>query len=1376
MRVIDQEIINRNNDVSAEFYVRAVVEPSSIFLSADDFDMDHQYDAPDSNTWTDDIPVIQQVTNIDNVLVTFYRDGTNIRYQRSESSTILTVPDIMAYGVIGVWNQFIYFVDENSELVRYEINPDVIAEEGAGVLFNKTTVASDMALCHACHATGDGSVVALMWDDGGFRARYYVDDGGWQVYEQPYRFMFPRGRKFTDVDVESLALTMRVYTASAILNEDVYCYVSNFATGSIDGVKWDHDTKTWGDVFTAVPANIDTAMCSIRISNAYVMATTIYLCTSFKRIDEELSPNIYTMIMKSDTGKQFSMDRFSVVSNVGYRLLAKIMNSNLVLSGCNRVAAARQVYTFDGDEGYGDSETILTRQIGTFNDNSNMSAQLQLAAGNEYLLYNNKLRHGSRVKVYTGATTPNGYRDCLYGTYIINRLPKGIANGQRSLSVDLQNEADWRLSSMSSPFYTEMASKSSLFDNMIQSQFAYTAGSCGGYNNGISIDFWGAEGYDDEARGWKGLSLDYKGGVDSKGHASTDKVAIRTPDLEELLYLEQYPTIIDDTIHADIYGWSSPTSGSVGDLITLILWIKDAETEATSIVTQEAGRWPCTYPITGPGDSPISIDVTGLTVGDSLVYVGLLFENDVDATYICPHRVDFMSGLSVAFGSDENSPWKDYTSGSGVEVPGYDRPYIMFYRKPYDTFNFSISARFEDTISGEISGYPVAWGLVGLALDGSNYICARYDKTAGVLEILQVVDREETVLASAIPTTTIATDNEIMFKHRDGSFKVYLKDGSEWVENLSYDWEYGNGWMFKDPIAARHCGIYGLIKSPNFRIIGFDPGSDEETTNAEAIPFFGLDPSVLDDFPTSGSVSIDECIYEYSSIFKPAIIRGPSQFRQSGDGTSGHYTPPYGTGKPGLECHDFDWNKSNGEYAGYVIAIDDGASYMCTDTDWQVYNTTGGVVKWLRERGRYYADGSQLGKAYHDCSNKVYLTGGLLEPKLIKGESSYHPTNTICRILTQGHIVCKEFTGHSGDTDATVEDLVQNLASFSSAKVTFPGDIGWADLYIDPSAVLATQRYMSGCDVRLRLPELTIDEPLQIGVEATYSISGDTEMRVSINKEDSNIYSIELIGYPSMVSLGKHTFSTGSNNHITRVLFHDNFVTVYFDDMWICSYALAGTITYADEMDIVAYVQGSGITIVDVKIADLADWREAVYFDLDTTSKSGIESVIQERPVEITAKSDGSLCIAYDPDRNHITVNPDNIAEHQWVEQIPPDGSSDGIIYFATDVKTIQNTDYLEDFGFSTKIYRYPNLTSGAIRAAILQQKRFYEQREEHSLRMRPDFRIEVGDVLEINYLATGTGRAVGLNLTVESISLDIRQVQRGSAPSMQISGRFHDG
>jgi hypothetical protein len=734
-----------------------------------------------------------------------------------------------------------------------------------------------------------------------------------------------------------------------------------------------------------------------------------------------------------------------------------------------------------------------------------------------------------------------------------------------------------------------------------------------------------------------------------------------------------------------------------------------------------------------------------------------------------------MSGLSVAFGSDENSPWKDYTSGSGVEVPGYDRPYIMFYRKPYDTFNFSISAKFEDTIVGEISGYPVAWGLVGLALDGSNYICARYNKTDNLIELLQVINREETVLTSGSPSVTIGIDNEIMFTHRDGTFKVYLKDGSKWTETLSYDWEYADGWMFKDSIAARHCGIYGLIKTPNFRIIGFDPGSDEETTNAEAIPFFGLDPSVLDDFSTSGSVSIDECIYEYDGVFKPAIIRGPSQYRQSGDGTSGHYAPPYGTGKPGLECLDFDWNKSNGEYTGYVIAIDDGASYMCTDTDWRVYNTTGGVVAWLRNRSRYYSAGSQLGKAYHDCSNKVYLTGGLLNPVLIKGESSYHPTNTICRILTQGHIVCKEFTGHSGDTDATVEDLVQNLASFSSAKVTFPGDIIITDRLLDPSSLLATQQYMSGCDIRLMLPDLTADEPLQVGIEATFSITGDTEMRVSINNEGSGLYSIDLIGYPSETSLGKHIFSAGNNSHTARILFHDNYVTVYFDDKWICSYALAGTITYADEMDIVAYIQGSAVTISDVHVTDLADWREAVYFDLDTTSKSGIESVIQERPVEITGKSDGSLCISYDPYRDHIIANPDNISEHQWVEQIPPDGSSDGIIYFATDVKTIQNTDYLEDFGFSTKIYRYPNLTTGAIRAAILQQKRFYEQREEHSLRMRPDLRLEVGDVLEISYAATGTNRAVSLNLTIESISLDIRQVQRGSAPSMQISGRFHD-
>jgi hypothetical protein len=371
MRIVDQDIIDRNADVSAEFYVRAEIEPSSVFF--DDINEADTRSGADIPGWLETAPVIQQIAKspISGSMVTFYRDTDFvIRYQIEGSSDLFAIdlPDV--FGVIGVSGSSLFCVTDPVTLTRYTIDWDLIEANSDYPFTEAVVVDADSAYCVACHALSWSDVVGIWWDEGGFKARLYHDNGStWDRYDQPYRFPFHFAQKFTEEDVEVLALITRIYTTSVQnVDGDIFTYVSNFATGAIDGIRWDHDTKTWGDVFTAVPTSIDTSMCALRINNSYAMGDSLYICANFRRIDEDPASKIYTLLLRSKAGYQYALDRFSAISNSGHRWLAFPDGEELVVMCSGAIGRETATYTHLGDDGgyrsyQNSSDWIFQRQL-----------------------------------------------------------------------------------------------------------------------------------------------------------------------------------------------------------------------------------------------------------------------------------------------------------------------------------------------------------------------------------------------------------------------------------------------------------------------------------------------------------------------------------------------------------------------------------------------------------------------------------------------------------------------------------------------------------------------------------------------------------------------------------------------------------------------------------------------------------------------------------------------------------------------------------------------------------------------------------------------------------------------------------------------------
>ena len=1309
-----------------------------------------------------DSPVAQDIVFGNTKLITFYNTSGSLQYQVEGSATLVTATyggsPVLITGKPGVFANSLFLVSSGN-LRKYTIDFS-LAESLTPACLTATEVIEAMPLYTVAHGVASNACVCFWGSDGGVKASLFIKNGSWVRYDQPKRFMFPLSYDYTSGSAARSLYSFSLFSSAAMLGGDVYAYISNALTGGVEGIKWDSNSKVWSDIYPAVASDLTSSICEFRIANSYVSGGTVYLSGQFKRNENVDSPIVYSMILRSTDGKIFTLDRFGLVSDLNYRLLAGLWGGQLYVANCNRVAKTEATWLFGGSMA---SLYIPAARLGSIRDSDLSTLEVEFGDGGEEYMYNPSLVIGSKITLQIGYETTSGSQIADYGTYYIDTLKKGVQDGARLLSMSAVNMSMWQLQGMSSPFYTEVISKSSVRDDLdsFDTTQMYPAEGAGINEDEFSVDFWESEPYEDLIQGIYGIDIHEKGGIDRTHLSVGHKNGIKTRDLLDELGARDYPEFTSGSAVFKVYGWSYPDEGNFNDGIKLVLWL-EAPDGTLETYSTDYGWWPCTYPGTDSGDYPI-VYLVEKPIGTKIRQLGLVFEN-YDPTNIYPCRVDCTSGTNTYFTApDTNTGW--YSSEDKEwKIRGKARACIMFSRSPYDTFNFQIDAEFEENVQGYTASYgPVAYGLVGLAEDARNYIAARYNKVTSKLEIVKARLGVETTLANVTPTVGVSGGCQMMFIHRDGSFEIKLRNSQGiWVSQLTYDWTLANSWMFTSGSAAKHTGVYGFINVPFFRISGFDEGTTENLDKAIGIPMLPGD-NALSSFPTSGYADIGDQVYAYNGVINPAVIRGPFQYRQHG-----HYQPPYGNGY-GLECRDHDWNGTDGSYTGYLMGVDDGTVYKITGSKWRTFNKTGGVTQWLPGRARFYAQQDILTDAFHTLSNKVYITGGLDNASLLRGEATSQPWGETCMLHTDGTVKLIRFAGSSGDVDATVEDLVERISANSGASVQFPGDYTAGSLAMtqDTYHQITSIPYTDGFDVRFEVAALTGTSYVGVdaNVVAAEDYPDDTNLQLRLSRVSSGSYTLALVSRTSGSYIDRVGLALADAQHAFRVLYHDNFVTTYVDDIWIYTFHLRN-ITYPITTIVSLITSQVGLVSTNLRAQELCDWREAIYIDLETDGMSAIGSVIQERPVDIYARWDGSLAFWYDPTRNTVTqaIKP---RKHTWADTLPKKAASDAIVYYSN-VSVILNNDYRDNFGFATKVYRMPNLEAGAVRAAYLLLKNLFRERRTHDIEVRPDARLELGDKLSVSYTATGTGTAASFVIIVDSMSLAIQS--RNSVH--QITGR----
>lgn len=1387
-------------DIPDSYYmlVKADIYPSRIYFESI---IDNYPLLPDINPLKEDIIY----SSVSGKLVTFFYDNGSLKYMIQGSSEVTTIGgDIYtpADAKPGAFESTFFYYDTDGYIDRYAIDWNAIEGRNATpfTTYEQGSYIEDGFPIYAVHAVSGTQAMAIGYDDGGFRPVYTID--GYYL-PCPFRFMFPSMMPYVDADGNELEVRpteeLILCSGALLLDNKIFVYMSNSSNGSVEGVYFDTETLTWSDIFIALLTDMDTSECEFRVSNAYAHNGTAYMCGQFIRLDSLDGAEPYTLLLHSEDGITFSVERNTLVSNIGYRFLACVGGGNLYLGSANRVCYSPLTWVFDGKTGAGILASVDETQIKSFDDGDLSSVHLTLVSGLEQYYDHQDVIENARMIVYLGMKTTAGDEYVKYGTYILESITFSLAMGKRDTVITATSESLSKLSGLTMPFCSELQGKSVSYSAMTKDSLElYAVGGCRTETK-FSVDMWKHELYDNSDEAIVGIDMHLSGGVNYYETTGEHKLGIITDDeIANIIILDSNPKIVGDSVVVNIHGWSHSVAGSENDTISIVLiTVDDDDVESTNIV--EAGqRWSNTYPTPVTRNDPIvlDIDADGLgIVGQRIKKVGVVFEC-ATATWFNIARLDFMSGVEAYYSyEDADTGWEKLDEGA-FKLPGIGRPYIMFSRTPLNTFEFSLAAEFSNTIAqGDmIASHPVATGFVGLAENGSNYIAGRYNKQNGKVELVKCRDGIEEVLLSTTVGFAVTDAHKIRFDHRGGHFDIYMWDNATsrfkrvlydtGASAYGYDWKEEDGYIYTSRTASMWCGIYGILGTPSARILGYYAGESDNANNADGIPVAPL--SDVSEFPDAtlgnpGYLRIGEDVFSYGGndspantsgkIAHPIPCRGPYQYRQMGK-----YEAPFGNGNYGLECRDFDWTASETLTVGKLIAISSGANFVSTGDDWTIYITTGGETVWLRNRARHYSDNEQIGKLYHTLAHKIWVVGGFEDIVLTSTKSTRvgHSEGEIAYYNIPGEIKCLWYMGVGGSDDTTVEDLIAKVCGIAGASYTFPGDFTLSSLAVSGQQTVLTMPYAEGLDLVFELESddngVTLYTNIKIkpdSYEQKSTILDDTDISVVIANLGGGVWTYAIRSRPSNALIYATEFAAEGATQKFRVLYQNNAISLYQNGQWVTTVTF-DELVYGNSLVLVA---SGTVTLNNIRIDELSDWREAIFIDLQTDGRSAINSIIQQRPIEMQPLSDGSLRFYYEIVRDSV-VGIREPRVHSYTHSIPRDGASDAIVYGSKDAKTLQDADYARTLGFSTRLYQMSDLNVGAIRAAQVIQKKAFEASHSHQLTLRPDLDIVIGDVYLLEYISSISGRLIDKDIIIEGVSVNIKMTGARTTSSMSVQGR----
>ena len=561
----------------------------------------------------------------------------------------------------------------------------------------------------AIHPISDTEAVIFHIDEGGIRPVFVASDAS--EHEHPGRLFNPT-HVFTPYNADDL--TTLQFSGATILNGDIFVYLTMY-NGSVKVAKYkfaaDNINGSWSDFLVAVPEDISV----FEIGSVFTYNNRVFMCGKFYRQEEFATTTKYTLLLWSDDGFTFSIDRKTLVSAIDLRFLAVMEGDYLTFSSTNRYTSVLAPYQI-----LGESAESVAITLDNISGASQSGWSAKVKASDEVYLDNVILETGVYAKFEIGVYTTNGIEWVKYHDVIVSRITSTFEDGVRRYTVNIVPDALWHTSMMTHPFYMEIQGKQSVLDTVQALDNLYKVESGGGIPWTLSCDFWTKE-----------ITESAQGGFIYQTHAAAIETDWWCPDIKE--FATDYPILgSDTTIEVRIYGWSragipsgapgqnpvddTPTDTPNDDFYALMLLEDENGMQSTVVSTideivSEYTNPPQSWFVDGAreGSYPVIWQIANPGTGKKIIKVGCrVIANTGNTTYNL-ERVE-LPGITVIYNPTTtpsspsaelvDSPTDDYgyfTIGEGPYNSNTIRPPLPDPSEQFTFFETQISTPFDAT-------------------------------------------------------------------------------------------------------------------------------------------------------------------------------------------------------------------------------------------------------------------------------------------------------------------------------------------------------------------------------------------------------------------------------------------------------------------------------------------------------------------------------------------------------------------------------------------------------------------------------------------------------------------------------------------------------
>lgn len=653
-----------------QFQLRLLVHLNRAYFGASELDTSHAV-AISETAGIPTAPVqAASYTHADGTIYTLALDGTDLKLFADNSSTLTTLRSgVDADCRPALDSSWAYWL-EGGVLYRAALT------YGASPSLGSPDAIATLSTGAAVHAVADEELVVLSLMEGGIELTHFYYDGSWHSGSMNNRRFMAPAELWTDV--------YRLGYSAAVKRADgrVQVYLTDW-DGAVRGVTR-HSNGAWSDIFTAIPADLSAFYLANAICDSH---DRVHLCGQFVRTAEFDTGVTYNLVPWSDDGVSFSLDRFVLVSQLGYRFrLALAPDESTVhfVTFAGRYSAAAPWQYCQEESVYLE---IGPDEILGANGSVGGEWEIRVSNSDDSRVEGGYLRRGAVVRLQVG----DGSSWFDLDRCVLARLRRKSSDGYRAASLTLINEGVWRADSLSYPFYLEMSARQAQYSDGAEDGTLYNAPLSQGIVEPFWADLWGDESYHSA------------GGLWVMSHASGEVKDVWTADLVAQCSLEDYPVVTQLPINAKLYGWSragkmdtnpntyDPTPTSCpNDSISLLLKVRHADGSEEELVVDSTDRFPQTWAKTVAGSLPIvlTLDDSVLTVGDQLLKVGMRFTCPTGSNYnttFYPERIELPEvSMYVTLGTVEASNWAEVAvpapaGGSLGSLDSYGTSHLPFF-------------------------------------------------------------------------------------------------------------------------------------------------------------------------------------------------------------------------------------------------------------------------------------------------------------------------------------------------------------------------------------------------------------------------------------------------------------------------------------------------------------------------------------------------------------------------------------------------------------------------------------------------------------------------------------------------------------------------